>query len=162
FKVFMVREDFHAHTAALIEQLEAARAAGVVTLFHCEDGALLAAALRRLTAEGRTALRYYAESRPVVAEEAATRQAAALGESTGARVYAVHVSGARALEACGGARRAGLPFHVETRPLYLHVTEEKLAGPDGPLYVGQPPLRSRADSEALWAGIADGAVDVLA
>ena len=162
FKVFMVQEDFHAHTAALIELLEAARAAGVVTLFHCEDGALLAAAVRRLTAEGRTSLRYYGESRPVLAEEAATRQAAAFCESTGAPVYAVHVSCARALEACRGARRAGLPFHVETRPLYLHVTEEKLAGPDGPLYVGQPPLRSRADAEALWAGIADGSIDVLA
>lgn len=37
----------------LILALEAARQASVVTLVHCEDSALLAAAARRLEAEGR-------------------------------------------------------------------------------------------------------------
>ena len=40
-KVFMVREDFGAQRTALIEVLEAARDAGVVTLMHCEDQAIL-------------------------------------------------------------------------------------------------------------------------
>lgn len=161
-KIYMVRPDFHAHVPAFVELLEAARDAGVVTLVHCEDGALLAAAVRRLTAAGRTSLEHYGESRPVIAEVAATQLAAALCESTGAPMYVVHLSSARALEACRDARSRGLPFHVETRPLYLHLTEEKLADPDGALYVGQPPLRTRADSEALWEGLADGSIDVLA
>ena len=46
--------------------------------------------------------------------------------------------------------------------MYLYLNEEKLVGENGPLYVGQPPLRSRADSEALWDGLASGAVDFLA
>ncbi|MDP2956497.1 MAG: amidohydrolase family protein, partial [Longimicrobiales bacterium] len=162
FKIFMTRADFGARLGDVIGLLRAARAAGVLVMVHCEDGAMLAAEVARLQAEGRTALSFYGESRPVVAEVAATQQAAALCELTGAPMYAVHLSSARALEACRAARARGLPFHVETRPLYLHLTEERMASPDGPLHVGQPPLRSRADSEALWQGLADGSIDVLA
>jgi dihydropyrimidinase len=162
FKVFLTRSDFGARLPLVIQQLEAARDAGVVTLMHCEDGALLAAAVRRLEAEGRTSLRDYGDSRPIIAEVAATHQAAALCESTRAPIYIVHLSSARALEATRAARRAKAPLYVETRPLYLHLTSEKMRGPDAPLYVGQPPLREPEDREAMWRGVADGAIDVLA
>ena len=161
-KVFMVGADFGASLGAFVQLLEAARDAGVVTLVHCEDGALLAAAVRRLTAEGRTSLANYGESRPVVAEVVATQQAAALCESTKAPMHVVHLSSARALDACRGARRQSLPFTVETRPLYLHLTDEMMRRPDAPLYVGQPPLRSRDDVEAMWSGLLDGSIDFLA
>jgi dihydropyrimidinase len=161
-KVFMVGADFGAYLGAFVQLLEAARDAGVVTLVHCEDGALLAAAVRRLTAEGRTSLEHYGDSRPVIAEVVATQQAAGLCESTKAPMHVVHLSSARALEACRAAKRAGLPFTVETRPLYLHLTSDTMRGPDAPLYVGQPPLRSREDVEAMWSGLLDGSIDFLA
>ena len=161
-KVFMVGADFGASLGAFIQLLEAARDAGVVTLVHCEDGALLAAAVRRLVAESRTSLANYGESRPVIAEVAATQQAAALCESTRAPMHVVHLSSARALDACRAVRKAGLPFTMETRPLYLHLADDKMSGPDAPLFVGQPPLRSRDDVEAMWAGILDGSIDFIA
>jgi dihydropyrimidinase len=162
FKVYMVRGDFGAQVPELIRLLEAAREAGVVTLIHCEDGALLAAAVRKLEGQGRTTLRDYSESRPVIAEVAATQQAAALCESTGAPMHVVHLSCARALDACRGARDRKAPFTVETRPLYIHLTSERMSGPDAPLFVGQPPLRTAADTEALWAGLKEGSIDLLA
>jgi dihydropyrimidinase len=162
FKVYMTRADFGAHIAEFIRLLEAARDAGVVTLIHCEDGALLSAAARRLEAAGRTALTNYGESRPIVAEVAATHQAAALCESTGAPMYVVHLSSARALDACRAARQRGAPLYVETRPLYLHLTSDRMRGADAALFVGQPPLREREDAEALWRGLIDGSIDVLA
>jgi dihydropyrimidinase len=163
FKIFLTRQDAGARIADLIAHLEHARDAGVVTLMHCEDGALLAAAVRRLEKEGRTSLRDYGDSRPVVAEVAATQLAASLCESTGAPIYIVHLSSARALAVCRAARAAArMPLFVETRPLYLHLTSEKMRGPDAPLFVGQPPLREESDRIALWAGMRDGSVDVLA
>ena len=163
FKIFLTRQDAGARMADLITHLEHAREAGVVTLMHCEDGALLAAAVRRLEKEGRTSLQHYGDSRPVVAEVAATQLAASLCESTGAPIYIVHLSSARALAVCRAARAAAkVPLFVETRPLYLHLTSEKMRGPDAPLFVGQPPLREEADRTALWAGMRDGSVDVLA
>ena len=161
-KVFLTRADFGAHLPQFIAQLEAAERAGVVTLAHCEDGAMLAAAVRRLTAAGRTSLRDYAASRPVIAEVAATAQMAALCEDTGAPVYVVHLSSARALEVCRTARARRAPLFVETRPMYLHLTLSRMEGPDAPLYVGQPPLRDQSDRDALWRGLADGSIDVLA
>ncbi len=161
-KIFMAESGFSSHIPAVIALIEAARDAGVISLFHCEDADLLAAAARRLTTENRTAFTNYAQSRPVVAEMAATQQAAAWCESTGAPIYVVHLSSARALEVCRQARRRGLPLYVETRPVYLHLTEEKLTGPDAPLFVGMPPLRSDIDREVLWEGLADGSIDVLA
>jgi dihydropyrimidinase len=98
----------------------------------------------------------------VVAEVAATAQAVALCESTGAPMYAVHLSSERALDVCRSARAAGAPFYVETRPLFLHLTEERMRGPDAALFVGQPPLRGASDVEAMWSGIMDGSIDVLA
>lgn len=161
-KVFLTRSDLGAHLPQFIAQLEAAKRAGVVTLAHCEDGAMLAAAMRRLTAAGRTSLRDYAASRPVIAEAAATAQMAAFCEDTGAPVYVVHLSSARALDICRAARARRVPLFVETRPMYLHLTLARMEGPDAPLYVGQPPLRDQADREAVWRGLADGSVDVLA
>lgn len=161
-KVFMTRGDFGESRSVLIEVLEAARDAGVVTLMHCEDGAILGAALRRLREEGRTSLAHYAESRPIIAEVAATNDAVALCELTGAPMHFVHLSCERALDAARNRRSAGLPLSIETRPLYLYFTEEWLRGPDGPLYIGQPPLRSATDVDAMWRGLVDGRIDMLA
>jgi dihydropyrimidinase len=162
FKVFMSRRDFGTHQRVLIEVLEAARDAGVVTLMHCEDGAMLAAILERLQAEGRTSLRYYAESRPEITEVAATAQAVALCELTRAPMHIVHLSCERALAAARHPHAGDLPLTIETRPLYLYFTAEQLVGKDGPLYIGQPPLRSAADVDAMWRGLADGRIDFLA
>jgi dihydropyrimidinase len=161
-KVYMVRQDFAEYVPDLIRVLEAAREAGVVTMMHCEDQRLIDAATRRLAREGKTSLRYYGESRPVLSEVAATEMAVALCESTGAPVQIVHLSSARALEACIRGRERGLPLYVEVRPMYLHLTQERMQGPEGPLFIGQPPLRTREDADALWQGLAHGDIDLLA
>jgi dihydropyrimidinase len=152
---------FDAQARAYVEAIGLAGRSGLLTMLHCEDEALLAYALDRMVAAGRTSLRHYAESRPAVAEVAATQRAVAIAEATGAPVYLVHLSCARALQVCAEARARGVPVHVETRPLYLHLTAERLLEPDGAKYVGQPPLREPADVEALWAGIRDGVVDTV-
>ncbi len=161
-KVFMTRSDFGARRRELIDVLEAARDAGVVTLMHCEDGAILSATLNRLRARGRTSLAHYAESRPEIAEIAATQDAVALCALTGAPMHFVHLSSARTLDAARDPSFGPLPITIETRPLYLYFTDEWLRGPDGPLYIGQPPLRPAADVEAMWEGLRDGRIDMLA
>ncbi|MEZ4416075.1 MAG: amidohydrolase family protein [Gemmatimonadota bacterium] len=161
-KIFMTRADFGQHRRVLIDVLAAARDAGVVTLMHCEDGAILDAAVARLRAQGRTSLAYYAESRPELAEIAATQDAVALCALTGAPMHFVHLSSRRTLEAARDPAFGPLPITIETRPLYLYFTEEWLRGPDGPLYIGQPPLRPAEDVEAMWEGLRDGRIDLLA
>ena len=161
-KVFMTGRDFGTQRPAFIRVLEAAREAGVVTLLHCEDSAILQAALGRLRAEGRTSIEHYAESRPVLAEVAATQDAVVLCELTRAPMHLVHLSCERALDAARNPDTVGLPLTIETRPLYLYFTDEALLRADGRLYVGQPPLRPQSDVEAMWRGLADGRITFLA
>ena len=77
-------------------------------------------------------------------------------------MHIVHLSSGRALAACRNEAHWGLPLTVETRPLYIHLTEERMHGDDAPLFVGQPPLRSAANREAMWRGLLEGAIDMMA
>ena len=160
-KMFLSDPDLAADEPALLAAVSAAKAAGSVTLLHCEDGAMLRQAGQELIAEGRGAVANFPDARPVAAEVAAVDQAIGIARRTGARIYIVHLSSAAALDRCRRARAAGLPVYVETRPLYLHLTRERFTEPDAAKYTGAPPLREASDRDALWAGLAAGDVDTL-
>jgi dihydropyrimidinase len=160
-KMFLTDPDLAADERALLTAASAAKAAGSVTLLHCEDGAMLREAGEKLIAEGRGAVANFPDARPVAAEVAGVDQAIGIARRTGAPVYIVHLSSAAALDRCRRARAEGLPVYVETRPLYLHLTRERFAEPEGAKYAGAPPLREESDREALWAGLAAGDVDTL-
>jgi dihydropyrimidinase len=160
-KIFTVFPGFDAQARGFVEAVRRAGASGLISLIHCEDDALIADASARLTALGHTSLKYYAASRPVVAEVVATQRAVAIAEATGAPIYVVHLSSARALEVCAEAQARGLPVYVETRPLYLHLTSERFAEADGPKYIGQPPLREQHDVAALWEGLRQGVIHAV-
>jgi len=157
-KFFMPTPGFDANVGAYLEVVRRAGESGLLTMIHCEDYALTTAATARLLAAGQTSLRAYGESRPVLAEAVATQRAVAFAEATGSPVYLVHLSSERALAICADAQARGVPVFVETRPMYLHLTSERLNEPDGPKYVGQPPLREQSDVDALWAGVAQSAI----
>src|SRR5215469_14389238 len=160
-KLFMVDEEFESQAAAMIEAVRIAGQHGMLTLIHCEDGALVRFAGERLLRAGRGGLADWAASRPVAAERAAVERAVAICEATGSPIYIVHLSSRAALRAARRGRARGLPVFIETRPLYLYLTSAALAEPDGARLIGSPPLREPADLKALWAGLADGTVDAL-
>jgi len=161
-KVFMCVEEFDKHVLAYLAALQAAGEMGLLTMIHCEDFAIISAATETLLAEGRGSLRFYAESRPVVSEVVATQRAVAMCEATGSPIYVVHLSSERALRVCEEAQARAQPVYVETRPLYLHLTQERYLDPDGAVYVGQPPLREAHDVAALWEGLARGTIHTVA
>ena len=160
-KFFMSTPNFDGEAEGYLELVRRAGDEQLITLIHCEDFPLIQDATRQLVAAGKSSLRYYAESRPVVSEVVATQRAVAFCEATGAPVYIVHLSCERALEVCARAQMRGLPVYVETRPFYLHLTSERFEETDGAKYVGQPPLREPSDVEALWAGIKNGTVTTV-
>jgi dihydropyrimidinase len=161
-KMFMCMEEFDKHVLAYLAALQAAGEMGILTLIHCEDWAIISATCQALLAEGRGSLRYYAESRPVISEVVATQRAVAMCEATGSPIYIVHLSSKRALRVCEEAQARALPVYVETRPIYLHLTQERYLDPDGAVYVGQPPLREAHDVTALWEGLSRGTIHVVA
>ncbi len=161
-KVFVPSAAFTAHRRDHYRFMADAGRQGFLSLVHCEDDELIAWCTSRLAERGAADARHVAESRPDTAEEAAVVQVIAFAETSGTPVYLVHLSSRRALEACAAARARGVPVYVETRPLYLYLTEDLLRHEDGAKYVGQPPLRRAEDVAALWAGMRFGTVDTLA
>jgi dihydropyrimidinase len=160
-KVFMSFQRFERRVGDYLEALRRAAAAGSTVLMHCEDAAVIGCCCEVLRRRGDLAPSFYPEARPVHAERAATERAMAFGAATGATIYVVHLSSAAALESCRRARATGVSVHVETRPIYLQLTRERYAEPDGAKYAGAPPLRSEADRDAMWDGAADGAIDTV-
>ncbi len=161
-KVFMVRPSFDQAVPGFMATLRAARDTGILMMIHAEDAGIVQNTAAQFIAEGRGSLAHFADARPVAAEVAATQRAVAMAEATGAPTYIVHLSSERALRVAEEAQARGLPVYVETRPIYLHLTRERFEGETPGLYVGQPPLRSRDDLDALWDGIARGTVHVVA
>ena len=162
FKIFMSLPSFDAFAREFSRVMRAAGEAGGITLVHCEDLSTIECCTAMLTEHAKTDLAHFAESRPVSSELIATERAIAMCRATSAPTYVVHLSSARALDACAAARAEGLPLYVETRPLYLYLSAERYHEPDGALYVAQPPLREGTDQDALWRGLAEGTIDTVA
>jgi len=132
---------------------------------HCEDPVLLDAAVSAALQRGDVLPRYHATTRPSYVEAVATARALAFARMADAPVHVVHLSSAAALDEVRRAKAAGVRATAETCPHYLVLTDELYDDPD-PVscarYVISPPLRSPADRDALWAGLADGSLDLVA
>lgn len=160
-KFFTSFGGFTEHPLPFLTGMRRAAAAGAITMIHCEDHAIMEDALQQLVARGAVGMENYPASRPVAAEAAATNRAVNMAAETGAPSYIVHLSSEAALDEVRRGRSRGVPLWIETRPLYLHLTEERFAEPDGAKYVGQPPLRTLDDRIALWHALANGEIDTV-
>jgi dihydropyrimidinase len=160
-KTFMRQPAFDANPLGYMKAFRASGEAGILSMIHCEDAAMLTELTQSMMAAGKGSLHNYPAARSVITEVAATERAVSIAEFTGAPIYIVHLSAGRALDAAVDGMKRGLPIYVETRPLYLHFTEEVYLRPDVGLFIGEPPMRETRDVEALWAGIGKGTVHVV-
>lgn len=161
-KIFTSRPQFDSELTAFTRLIDDAGKAGVLTMMHCEDRTVNEVATNRLVAQGQTSIKYYPQAKPVTSEEVATQRCVAISEVTGAPIYIVHLSSERALRVAQAAQKRGVQAFVETRILYVHLTQERFEGEDRNIYTGTPPLREKHDKDALWTGMADGSIHVLA
>jgi dihydropyrimidinase len=161
-KVFTIRE-FGLGDEALLRVLRTARAAGALVNVHCENSEMLDLAQADLVAAGRTNPRYYADSRPALAEVEATRRVIDYAELVDAEVYIVHMSCSGAADAVRAARKRGLRVWGETRPIYLGLTQEAYAkgGVEAAKVCGAPPLRTEVDVTALWDALRSGDIQTI-
>lgn len=164
FKFYTNSDDFVENCPPYLDILEAIGKAGGIALFHCEDHAIEQYCGDKLIRAGRTAVRHYPASKPPEVELAASERVLHMAAVTGVPAYLVHVSLASVLEDALAARANGQEVYVETRPLYLYLTDELYdqTEREAAKYVGTPPLRKQSDVDRIWAGLAAGEVDVVA
>jgi dihydropyrimidinase len=156
FKLFMAYPGvFMLDDASIFRAMRAASNNGSMICMHAENGGAIDVIVKQALAEGKTAPKYHALTRPTTAEAEATARAIALAEMAGSPVYIVHLSCNDALEKVREARDRGLPVYAETCPQYLFLSLEDMDAPgfEGAKYVFTPPLREKWHQEKLWNGL---------
>ena len=163
-KAFMVF-GFRLDDRRLFDAMRVLGGRGGMLQVHCEDPVLIDTAVAEALARGDTAPRFHAATRSTEAEEVATHRVMAFARAADVPVHVVHLSARAALEQVRDAKNRGVRAHAETCPHYLALTDARYGESDLATVAAcviSPPLRPQADQDALWAGLADGALDLIA
>ena len=157
FKLFMAYPGvFMLDDASIFRAMLRTGKNGGTICMHAENGGVIDVLVKKALAEGKTAPKYHALTRPPRAEGEATHRAIALAEMADVPVYIVHLSAAEALEMVTEARDRGLHAYAETCPQYLFLSYDNYEEPgfEGAKYVMSPPLRPKETQDRLWRGLA--------
>ena len=138
---------------------ESARIGKATIVCHTENIELVNRIRRRIQAEGRSTLKDWSASKPAFTEAEACVRAMYFAEHLGARIYIPHLSTRMALDEVRRWRARYAEVLVETCPHYLTHDENSDLGPLGK---ANPPFRSPDDVAAMWEGLADGSIQVVA
>ncbi|HVL91124.1 MAG TPA: dihydroorotase [Actinomycetota bacterium] len=145
--------------AALMRRaLEYARAFDAVVANHAEEGALAEGWSMN---EGEVSALLGMRGLPAEAEEIIVARDIMLARLTGGRLHVPHVSTAGTVELIRAAKARGIPVTAEVTPHHLSLTEDSVRSFD-PVYKVAPPLRTKADVEAVREALADGTIDCVA
>jgi allantoinase len=145
----------------LYEAMREAARFGLPVAVHAESEEITKALSRRMLERGRHDIPAFLESRPVIAEVEAIHRAGLLARETGCKLHIVHISSGCGVAAALEARATGADVSIETCPHYLMFTEEDLLR-IGAIAKCSPPLRNRAERDALLNSALCGEVDMIA
>jgi allantoinase len=147
--------------ATLFDGMVRAAKLGRVVAVHAENQSLTREWGRRALAGGRTTMRDFLRSRPVLAELEAIRRAIQLAAEARCALHIVHVSTGRGAAIVAEARTCGIDVTCETCPHYLRLTEED-AERLGSVAKCAPPLRSAGEQNGLWQALKNGEIEFIA
>jgi dihydropyrimidinase len=156
FKMFMAYPGtVMSDDAAIFQAMRMVGQHGGMIALHAENGTIIDLLIKEALAQGHTAPKYHALTRPAIMEGEATHRGIKLAELAEAPVYFVHLSAKEALKHVIEARDLGIPVFAETCPHYLFFDESAYADEsfDIARYVMSPPLRSKDAQNALWTAL---------
>jgi dihydropyrimidinase len=164
FKLFMAYPGvFLVDDGTIFKAMSTAGEHGGLICMHAENGVVIDVLVKRAIAEGKTAPKYHALTRPTRAEAEGVHRAIAIAEMANSPVYIVHLSCYDALKEVQAARDLGLPAFAETCPQYLFLDYSmyEQEGFEGAKYVMTPPLRDKSNQEQLWKGLRGNDLQVI-
>jgi len=137
--------------------MEECKRLGKILAAHCEDESLLRGGYIHdgayARAHGHRGICSESEWGPI-------QRDLRLAAETGCSYHVCHVSAKESIRLIRAAKEAGVDVTCETAPHYLLLTEDDLQE-DGRFKMN-PPLREKADREALLEGLLDGTIDMIA
>ena len=163
FKMFMTyrKAGVMIEDADLLKILRTAAANGGLCGFHAESNAIAEVNEEAFEREGMLGWNFFPECKPNACEAEAVERILHYAAYVGAPIYLFHVSAAESVAAIRRAKERGVKVTAETCTHYLTLTKEKNQGADGILYIMSPPLRAKADQEALWRALGDGTLSIV-
>ena len=154
------------------QALSYASGIGLPIINHCETPDLFRGGHMN---EGWVSNRLGIQGAPNSAEETMVARDISLAELTGGHVHLAHISTGGTVDLVRRAKEGGINVTCEVTPHHLTLTDEAVMGAHeggrfDPLGTAaydtyakvNPPLRARADMEAMAAGLVDGTIDVIA
>ena len=141
---------------------EVKKRGGMVTV-HATNGDMIDKLIAKHRAERKLSPLYHWLSQPEVTEAEASARFSDMANYTGVPSYIVHLTCEGALNAVRNATFRNQKVFVETCIQYL-ILDASLyeKNPEGAKWVMSPPLRQKKDQAALWAGINQGLVQIVA
>ncbi len=139
------------------EAMIRAKALGKMIVAHCEVNSLLRGGYIH---DGVYAKEHAHRGICSESEYAQIERDIKLAKETGCPYHVCHISTKESVELIRQAKRDGVDITCETGPHYLVFCDEDLCE-DGKWKMN-PPLRSKADRQALIEGICDGTIDMIA
>ena len=139
------------------EAMKYAAAHDLTVMAHCEDINLVRGGVMNLD-ENAEKLGLPGISNAV--EDIIVSRDILLAKETGARLHLCHCSTADSVTMVKEAKEAGITVSAEVCPHHFSLSTEDIPG-DNANYKMNPPLRSKADVEALREGLRDNIMDAI-
>jgi len=128
---------------------------------HAENNAIMDFFKAELQRAGRTDPLAHVEARPNIAEAETIQRAIILAAEAGCKLHIYHMSSKEGVQLVKEAKEKGINVTAETGPHYL-LLDCNYMKKVGSILKMNPPIRSRENGEALWKGLLDGIVEVIA
>lgn len=133
---------------------------GNLLVLHAENEYVPRYLAAQLRSQGRTDRAAWPESRPPYVELEAIQRALFWLRQVNGRLHILHTTLSESVDFVYRARMEGYAVTVETCPHYLVFDQEDYERL-GPVAKCAPPIRPRAEVEALWGAILAGKVDTI-
>ncbi|MCM3616329.1 dihydroorotase [Sutcliffiella horikoshii] len=142
----------------MLEAMKQAAALDMAIVAHCEENTLIN---KGSVHEGKFSKEHGLNGIPSVCESVHIARDILLAEAAGCHYHVCHISTKESVRMVRDAKRAGVKVTAEVSPHHLLLCEDDIPGLDSNFKMN-PPLRGKADQEALIEGLLDGTIDFIA
>lgn len=164
FKLFMaeqkgglnIEDDY-----ALLEAFQTVSKLKLLVAVHAENKKALEKSRGELKKASRNDVGAYLKAHSENVEVKAVKRLLKIVEKTKARIHFCHVSTENGLRTIIDGKKVGLPVTCEVTPHHLFLSAGDLRS-IGTLVLTMPPVREERHIEALWNGVKNGWVDIIA
>lgn len=142
----------------MLRAMKEAAACGKAIVAHCEDNSIVYGGVVH---DGEVSKRLDIPGIPSLSESVQIARDVLLAEAAGCHYHVCHVSTKESVRVIRDAKRAGIHVTSEVTPHHLLLNEHDVKAGDTNFKMN-PPLRAKADQQALMDGLLDGTIDFIA